>query len=78
MQNFFVAITNPKVPPNSSESVKRFNFDYSYWSHDVSFFFVFYMYSKNFLKSKFILHIFCYCSSPKIHASPHRLWSTKT
>jgi len=32
----FVAITNPKVPPNTSESVKRFNFDYSYWSHDVS------------------------------------------
>ncbi|XP_065367275.1 kinesin-like protein unc-104 isoform X7 [Calliphora vicina] len=28
------AITNPKVPPNSSESIKRFNFDYSYWSHD--------------------------------------------
>ncbi|XP_043064307.1 kinesin-like protein unc-104 isoform X8 [Drosophila ficusphila] len=28
------AITNPKVPPNTSESVKRFNFDYSYWSHD--------------------------------------------
>ncbi|XP_017148466.1 kinesin-like protein unc-104 isoform X8 [Drosophila miranda] len=28
------AITNPKVPPNTSEAVKRFNFDYSYWSHD--------------------------------------------
>ncbi|XP_037717859.1 kinesin-like protein unc-104 isoform X6 [Drosophila subpulchrella] len=28
------AITNPKVPPNTSDSVKRFNFDYSYWSHD--------------------------------------------
>ncbi|XP_055384645.1 kinesin-like protein unc-104 isoform X2 [Condylostylus longicornis] len=28
------AITNPKVPPNSNEAVKRFNFDYSYWSHD--------------------------------------------
>ncbi|XP_067626490.1 kinesin-like protein unc-104 isoform X8 [Eurosta solidaginis] len=28
------AITNPKVPPNSSEAIKRFNFDYSYWSHD--------------------------------------------
>ncbi|XP_050081306.1 kinesin-like protein unc-104 isoform X3 [Anopheles maculipalpis] len=27
-------ITNPKVPPGSSESVKRFNYDYSYWSHD--------------------------------------------
>lgn len=30
------AITNPKVPPGTSDSVKRFNFDYSYWSHDVS------------------------------------------
>lgn len=28
-------ITNPKVAP-SEDSVKRFNFDYSYWSHDVS------------------------------------------
>ncbi|XP_046809868.1 kinesin-like protein unc-104 isoform X9 [Lucilia cuprina] len=28
------AITNPKVPPNSSEAIKRFNFDYSYWSHN--------------------------------------------
>ncbi|XP_075169171.1 kinesin family member unc-104 isoform X6 [Haematobia irritans] len=32
--NTTTAITNPKVPPNTSESVKRFNFDYSYWSHD--------------------------------------------
>lgn len=30
------AITNPKVPPGSSDAIKRFNFDYSYWSHDVS------------------------------------------
>lgn len=30
------AITNPKVPPGTADSVKRFNFDYSYWSHDVS------------------------------------------
>lgn len=30
------AITNPKVPQGTSDSVKRFNFDYSYWSHDVS------------------------------------------
>lgn len=30
------AITNPKVPSGTSDSVKRFNFDYSYWSHDVS------------------------------------------
>lgn len=31
-----LAITNPKVPPGTADSVKRFNFDYSYWSHDVS------------------------------------------
>ncbi|KAG5677928.1 hypothetical protein PVAND_007642 [Polypedilum vanderplanki] len=30
------AITNPKVPPGTSDSVKRFNFDYSYWSHNQS------------------------------------------
>lgn len=29
------AITNPKVAAGSCDSVKRFNFDYSYWSHDV-------------------------------------------
>jgi kinesin family member 1 len=29
-------ITNPKVA-FSEDAVKRFNFDYSYWSHDVSF-----------------------------------------
>ncbi len=29
-------ITNPKVSPGSKEAVKTFNFDYSYWSHDVS------------------------------------------
>lgn len=33
---FPLAITNPKVPPGTSDSIKRFNFDYSYWSHDVS------------------------------------------
>ncbi|XP_052861969.1 kinesin-like protein unc-104 [Anopheles cruzii] len=27
-------ITNPKVPPGTCDSVKRFNYDYSYWSHD--------------------------------------------
>ncbi|XP_039433829.1 kinesin-like protein unc-104 isoform X1 [Culex pipiens pallens] len=27
-------ITNPKVPPGTSDSVKRFNYDYSYWSHN--------------------------------------------
>ncbi|XP_073844328.1 kinesin family member unc-104 isoform X12 [Musca autumnalis] len=32
--NTTTAITNPKVPPNSADSVKRFNFDYSYWSHN--------------------------------------------
>jgi hypothetical protein len=30
-------ITNPKVPPGTADSVKRFNYDYSYYSHDVSF-----------------------------------------
>lgn len=30
------AITNPKVKPGTADSVKSFNFDYSYWSHDVS------------------------------------------
>ncbi|XP_064536098.1 kinesin-like protein unc-104 [Drosophila montana] len=34
MNGATTAITNPKVPPNTSESIKRFNFDYSYWSHD--------------------------------------------
>uniref|UniRef100_A0A6B2EA80 Kinesin-like protein unc-104 n=1 Tax=Phlebotomus kandelakii TaxID=1109342 RepID=A0A6B2EA80_9DIPT len=28
------SIVNPKVPPGTNDSVKRFNFDYSYWSHD--------------------------------------------
>ncbi|CAO1363639.1 unnamed protein product [Diamesa serratosioi] len=28
------AITNPKVKPGTADSVKSFNFDYSYWSHD--------------------------------------------
>lgn len=36
MSGATTAITNPKVPPGTSDSVKRFNFDYSYWSHDVS------------------------------------------
>lgn len=30
------AITNPKLPPGAPDSVKRFNYDYSYSSHDVS------------------------------------------
>ncbi|XP_054741232.1 kinesin-like protein unc-104 isoform X2 [Anastrepha obliqua] len=34
MSGATTAITNPKVPPNSSEAIKRFNFDYSYWSHN--------------------------------------------
>ena len=28
-------ITNPKLPPGTADAAKRFNFDYSYWSHDV-------------------------------------------
>lgn len=35
------AITNPKVPPGTADSVKRFNYDYSYQSHDVSIFYMF-------------------------------------
>ncbi|RXG56764.1 Kinesin-like protein, partial [Armadillidium vulgare] len=27
------AITNPKLPPNSKDAAKNFNFDFSYWSH---------------------------------------------
>ncbi|XP_012160179.1 kinesin-like protein unc-104 isoform X4 [Ceratitis capitata] len=34
MNGATTAITNPKVPLNSSEAIKSFNFDYSYWSHD--------------------------------------------
>ncbi|XP_042232054.1 kinesin-like protein unc-104 isoform X1 [Homarus americanus] len=30
------SITNPKVPPGSKEASKNFNFDYSYWSHNVN------------------------------------------
>uniref|UniRef100_A0AAR5QE16 Kinesin-like protein unc-104 n=1 Tax=Dendroctonus ponderosae TaxID=77166 RepID=A0AAR5QE16_DENPD len=29
-------ILNPKADPNNKESIKSFNFDYSYWSHDES------------------------------------------
>lgn len=36
MAGNMTAITNPKVPPGTADSVKRFNYDYSYWSHDVS------------------------------------------
>ena len=36
MSDNCTAITNPKVPFGTNDSIKRFNFDYSYWSHDVS------------------------------------------
>jgi len=36
MNDNTTVITNPKAPPGSKEAVKPFNFDYSYWSHDVS------------------------------------------
>lgn len=36
MSGNMTAITNPKVPPGTADSVKRFNYDYSYFSHDVS------------------------------------------
>jgi hypothetical protein len=34
----FTDITNPKIPPGSKEATKSFNYDYSYWSHNVSCF----------------------------------------
>lgn len=40
MSGNMTAITNPKVPLGSADSVKRFNYDYSYWSHDVSCFLI--------------------------------------
>ncbi|XP_059608868.1 kinesin-like protein unc-104 isoform X3 [Phlebotomus argentipes] len=36
MSGATTSIVNPKVPPGTNDSVKRFNFDYSYWSHDAS------------------------------------------
>lgn len=36
MAGNMTAITNPKVPLGTADSVKRFNFDYSYCSFDVS------------------------------------------
>ena len=33
---FFSVITNPKVAIGAKDSTKAFNFDFSYWSHDVS------------------------------------------
>ena len=37
-QNYvlFPVITNPKVAVGAKDSTKAFNFDFSYWSHDVS------------------------------------------
>lgn len=35
MSGNMTAITNPKVPSGTTDSVKRFNYDYSYWSHEV-------------------------------------------
>ncbi|KAF9788872.1 hypothetical protein SFRURICE_018448, partial [Spodoptera frugiperda] len=29
-------ITNPKAPPGSKDGAKSFNFDFSYWSHNIS------------------------------------------
>nr|CAD7397871.1 unnamed protein product [Timema cristinae] len=28
-------IVNPKVPPGTKDAIKNFNYDYSYWSHNV-------------------------------------------
>lgn len=33
---FFAAITNPKAPPGTKDAIKSFNYDYSYFSMDVS------------------------------------------
>lgn len=33
---FLSAITNPKAPPGTKDAQKSFNFDFSYWSHNVS------------------------------------------
>jgi len=38
---YFVAITNPKLPPNVKDATKSFNFDYSYWSQNVSKIYIF-------------------------------------
>ena len=32
-----LGITNPKQADSSKDAVKSFNFDHSYWTHDVSF-----------------------------------------
>ena len=37
MEGATTRITNPKCP-DAKDAVKSFNFDYSYWSHDVSTF----------------------------------------
>ena len=44
MEGATTRITNPKCP-DAKDAVKSFNFDYSYWSHDVSTF----LYFVNFL-----------------------------
>ena len=36
MEGQKTVITNPKVPFGSKEATKSFNFDFSYWSHNVS------------------------------------------
>ena len=41
MEGATTRITNPKCP-DAKDAVKSFNFDYSYWSHDVSTFLSFY------------------------------------
>ncbi|XP_076053656.1 kinesin family member unc-104 isoform X4 [Oratosquilla oratoria] len=35
MKNNTTSISNPKAPPGNKEAIKSFNYDYSYWSHDV-------------------------------------------
>lgn len=33
---YVTAIANPKAPPGTKDAIKSFNYDYSYYSHDVS------------------------------------------
>ncbi len=36
MSGATTVITNPKLPQGAKDAAKTFNYDYSYWSHDVS------------------------------------------
>nr|CAD7571225.1 unnamed protein product [Timema californicum] len=36
MEDKTTYIVNPKVPPGTKDAIKNFNYDYSYWSHNVT------------------------------------------